>query len=1316
MFEHTNSNMQALEPLNLPLDQNALIEASAGTGKTYTITTLYLRALLGLIKGKFAGQFAPLSIDQILVVTFTEAATQEIKDRVRTKLQEAQNALLAGTAKDPNLNQLLIEFRQSFTAQFTDKSESDADLFAYHRLQDAITLIDEASIFTIHGFCHRCLKQFAFETNSSFEQTFEMDAKPTLLGALQDFWRKQVSGLSGHEFTWFAEYWSEPDGLYQAIAEVLGKQVNIKPKVDTQNYQTLLAEHEALTQQVKQDWVKQDFTSAVANSGIKKTTKTYKQLAKVSEFANSKLSLMKFAKGDGWHLWSSETLQNASNFAKGAELFSHPLLASIDNLAQVESKLRQGHFQAYWLQQAKDYIEQRAGQLKTEAQIINPDDLLSELLLAINHDHEGNLIRAIQHTYPLAFIDEFQDTDPVQYGIFSSIYGDKPELESNLNELEGEQDEQQQLGSASMILIGDPKQAIYKFRGADIFTYIQAKQDIDEKQHYTLVKNYRSHPNLIKAVNACFSLTEDSFQHKQIPFINVGAGKDQSVALNNKDGQCANLAFWQLTADSEQETEKPKTGFAKGEAEGLLAKWCAYDIQQQLLLAKDNKLKIADRAVRPQDISVLVRNRHQASLVKKALSELGVAAVFISRDNVFKTELAKDLLRVLIALESPYNELKVRAASATQLFAADIEQLTQLNLNPELWQQRLDMFVQAHQLWSRGKVASAIKVLTDHAKTFTKWRNDDNVDANRAITDFRHLIELIQQQSVRKAGSQKLLLWFEQQVLATDNWSDASDEQQLRLESDNDLVQIATLHASKGLEYPIVYLPFITEYKAAQKAIYNANSDANPESNGLSYKVDNAGIEMQIAEHERVAEDLRLLYVAMTRPIHRLVLGLYNIQAPRTKKSDIKHTAIGQLLFAEQIAADIFIDDEQIYNQCLNIQHTVNQATKSNSIEVIKTEESIVFDTFKQATQFSSLLEAEQEVSKLGFTPFSGDMSHNWRMLSYSALAASHHHEHEQWLPGVSDEAPEQISADDVSAEETIKTSFSFPKGANAGSCLHWILENLDFSQAVHEQVEAIEQGLDRYGIALEWTDVVVNWMQQVLNTPMSLAQEQFALKDLAESNKLVEMEFYFSFEQLSPDILRNALLMSGIDNNQFNLSLFEDKQYLAGIVKGFIDLTFAHQGKFYVLDYKSNHLGQSYDDYQTEAMALAMSDHNYQLQALIYTLALHRFLQQRMNNYHYDQHIGGAVYLFLRGMSGDGSQDSDKRGVYDVLFKREVIEYLDNALLKNNALPANVEQIPEQTSAPVPAQAKVGTTNKMTGKAKAKTQANSNQMGFDFD
>ncbi len=1298
--------MQALEPLNLPLDQNALIEASAGTGKTYTITTLYLRALLGLVKGRASDNLTPLSIDQILVVTFTEAATQEIKDRVRTKLQEAQNALISGSAQDPNLSQLLIEFSQSFIKQFPDKTEQESRLFAYHRLQDAITLIDEASIFTIHGFCHRCLKQFAFETNSSFEQTFEMDAKPTLLGALQDFWRKRISGLTGHEFDWFAQYWVEPDGLYKAIADVVGKQVHIKPSVTEEQYLELLHQHKELIVEVKQDWLEQSFAQAVSQSGIKKTTKSFKQLNKVNEFSLSDAYLMNFSKGDGWHLWNSESLTKPSNFTKGAEPFAHPLLAKIDELAEIEEKLKKGYFQAHWLIQAKTYIEQRASQLKTEAQIINPDDLLTELLSAIDSDEGGALVKAIQTTYPLAFIDEFQDTDPVQYGIFNAIYGGVSVDEQNPEQ-----------ATASMILIGDPKQAIYKFRGADIFTYIQAKEDIEQSQHYTLIKNFRSHPHLIKAVNQCFSLTEDSFQHKKIPFIQVGAGKESAKTLLQSQQPSSNLSFWHLQPEQEQETEKPKTGFNKSEAESAFAKWCATDIYQQLQLAKNNQLTIDESQVKPQDICVLVRNRHQANLVKSALADVGVAAVFISRDNVFKTELAKDLLRVLIALESPYNELKVRAACASSLFAADVEELIELNQDPQLWQQRLDLFVRAHELWIRGKVAPALKILTDHANTYSSWQSDTKTDASRIITDFRHLVELIQQQAVRKAGSQKLLLWFEQQVMATDNWSDASEEQQLRLESDSDLVQIATLHASKGLEYPIVYLPFVTEFKAAQKAIYNSNSDAN---HGLSYKVDNDGLEMQIAEHERLAEDLRLLYVAMTRPIYKLVVGLVNIQAARTKKPELAHTAIGQLLFSEQIAAEVFIDNELITNVCQQIKHMVQQQTENDSVEYQAKEENLVVAEFKAATKQASQQQGKHNSSELTFTPFAGDVSHNWRMLSYSALAASHHHDPEHWLPGVSDESPQVIAGETIAQVEIepAKTPFSFPKGANAGSCLHWILENLDFVQPVLEQYEAIEQGLERYGISIEWGDVVAIWMQRILDTSILNQNlgKSFALSQLQDSHKLVEMEFYFSFEQLSPEILRNALLMSGIDSNQFNMTIFEEQEKLAGIVKGFIDLTFQHEGKFYVLDYKSNHLGEQIENYQFEAMSLAMSDHNYQLQALIYTLALHRYLNQRVADYDYDTCIGGSLYLFLRGMQGKTEESVENTGVYSISFKREIIEYLDNALLSSSVLKE------EDTVHKVESTESIATDKVMTesldnkAKSEPKRTGDSGQMGFDFD
>jgi exodeoxyribonuclease V beta subunit len=309
--------MNKLNPLTLPLDQNALIEASAGTGKTYTITTLYLRALLGLVDTKTT--LTPKSIEQILVVTFTEAATQEIRDRVRKKLLEAQQVLLTdeltgdpnqsvlqqttntGDSFDSNLVQLLNTYihrlltspaeiqngNEPASIVHNEQDIKKAVLQGYHRLQNAITLIDEASIFTIHGFCHRCIKQFAFETNSSFEQTFEMDNKPILQGALYDFWRKHVVPLDGVEFGWFEQNWRNPEGLYKAIASVLGKNIDITPALDTSRYNELINDYQSLIINLKQEWKKSDFSKLLAESDLKKTGKIYKRIGVLTEFVQS---------------------------------------------------------------------------------------------------------------------------------------------------------------------------------------------------------------------------------------------------------------------------------------------------------------------------------------------------------------------------------------------------------------------------------------------------------------------------------------------------------------------------------------------------------------------------------------------------------------------------------------------------------------------------------------------------------------------------------------------------------------------------------------------------------------------------------------------------------------------------------------------------------------------------------------------------------------------------------------------------------------------------------------------------------------------
>jgi len=1372
--------MNSLNPLVLPLNQNALIEASAGTGKTYTITTLYLRALLGLIDDEKV--LTPKSIEQILVVTFTEAATQEIRDRVRKKLLEAQQVLLTDqltgkpnqkvckpnteTEFDSNLVELLntyitrwmycqAEPKQICTEAVvteatiiqgngsTTVNTQQAVLAAYHRLQNAITLIDEASIFTIHGFCHRCIKQFAFETNSSFEQRFEMDNKPVLQGALYDFWRKFVVQLTDAEFEWFERNWRNPEALYKDIASVIGKDIVLTPQLDTQRYNNLINDYQSLIVNLKQEWQKAGFSKLLAESALKKTSKIVKRIPVLTDFIQSDEWFPDFAKDDDWSLWGSDSLNNVSNYKAKSETISHPITQTIDKLAEVEHELKSGGFQSYWLRQAKDYIEQRAQQIKNEQQIINPDDLLTQLYDSINAtkadetatQQENNLLlQAIRTKYPLAFIDEFQDTDPIQYGIFSAIYNSRTQ-----DEVDGTQKDE---AKANMILIGDPKQAIYKFRGADIFTYIQAKQDLPASQHYTLGTNWRSHPKLVNAVNQVFKKNVEGFRQKEIPFEAVSAGKSASTKLIDNGIDANQLTFCHLLPDI---NTPEKIGFKQPEAEGILAKWCASQIQQTILSAKQSNQDICSyiddkgktKPVQANDICVLVRNRNQASLIKKTLAQLNIRSVFISRDNIFNTALAKDLLRLLMAINSPYNEQKVRAACATCFFGYDVDTLFALQHDPVLWQQHLDWFYNANQAWTYGQISSAIESILVHANTLSTWQELEPTEYERLITDQRHLSELIQQQSVKHAGVEKLLHWYEQQVIADDNWSDATDDQQLRLESDSNLVQIATLHASKGLEYPIVYLPFVCEFKAAKSAIYNSKKETqDEETQGLTYRVDNRKQELQQAEGERLAEDLRLLYVAMTRPIFKLVIGVYNL-LDRFNRTALEQSGLGQLLLGE-LATDQKPNNLLIQQTCEGLVAldgaitgtvTGTNTVQQNSFQYLPQAEDVVLTEFNQrkGEQAGPSLQGQSLKgsinTELVFNEFTGNVKDNWKMLSYSSLVAGAQQVEPQqpissnttlvsttaittaqeqlndvWVAGLSDEQANEITDSNYNSAyntelvtntetEFVENRFSFPKGANAGTCLHWILENLDFQKPVTEQTEVIESGLTRYGIDLTWLDVTVQWMQQVidcnlvaesndkipdqLENPPTVNKElsAWSLKDITQSNCLVEMEFYFNFKKLTSEVISNALQMMGLKGMHFGqfMQMQSSETGLSGIVKGFIDLTVQHKGKYYVLDYKSNYLGDDFRLYNRANLAVSMSDHHYEVQALIYTLALHRWLKTRLPDYDYNTHVGGALYLFLRGMQnsqGDNDHINEKQtGVYPMNIKQDVIEYLDAAL-----------------------------------------------------
>lgn len=821
-------------------------------------------------------------------------------------------------------------------------------------------------------------------------------------------------------------------------------------------------------------------------------------------------------------------------------------------------------------------------------------------------------------------IDEFQDTDPVQFEVFQGIYGTSKE--------------EPEIGSQGCwIMIGDPKQAIYAFRGADIFTYIKAKDWVDRQRHFTLATNWRSAPKLVKGINQLFESSRKGFLFEQsIPFYPVQAGRD-FAGLTVQGKAVESLDFNHLCSSE-------NLPISANEASGQLAIATANQISHWLSLAKTEQALIKNRAITAGDCCVLVRNRNEAQVIKNALSAVNVASVFLARKSVFATQIAVDLFRLLKALSQPTDERLLKAALMSELFTFDAQQLDNLFNDESSWQEVLEQRFYWHQTWQKQGLIRAINQVLRHFDV-EQGLIKHQADGLRRVTDLRHLTELLQQQSLQLVGEAQLIHWFESCLLEPDH---NNDNQQIRLESDANLVQIITLHSSKGLEFPLVFIPFASSYKTAQQALYH-NDEQQLEVDFL-LKDQN----LQKADFERLAEDIRLFYVAITRAVYYCSIGVWNINLGKSKKvSGFGQSALGCLLMSSK--------DEPETDPQLSIsdQHIAQR------IQALGTKCDLSYRHFTQVQrevpQGLVSQDSETELPQLKALQLLKPVNRAWRLTSYSAISSQQVHL-DMPAPG-QDEGQDQVlnllQGEEITEQsaqnaELAQSPFSFERGANAGSFLHGVLENIDL-QKPQQLAEVITQQSTWFGIDEQWHGCLENWLTDVLLTPFSAAEAEtsaISLAQLSAKQVKVEMEFHMPLHEVKVDDFNRII-------NEYFKQHARDYQFeqLNGMIKGFIDLMFEFEGKFYVADYKSNHLGDSYDNYHYSAMEEAMTGHDYHLQAILYTLALHRWLKHKLPHYDYHTHIGGAYYLFIRGMS----QTVPGNGVYFVLPEKSMIQALDD-------------------------------------------------------
>ena len=1224
------SSIRQLEPMRFPLHGVRLIEASAGTGKTWSIAALYVRLVLG--HGR--DEQGPLMPPQILVLTYTRAATQELRDRIRSRLGEVAGAFRSGEPGDD-------EFMAGLLEAYPDRDER---LSAARRLQVAAEWMDEAAIHTIHAWCQTMLRQHAFDSGSLFDQEVEGDDPALLQQAANDYWRRFC--LVDRPPDEGPVKWApSPEKLLERLEPLLKPGVSIR--LDGKPIDARAPSEAFATVKAWQDQCKLALEPVMNELEANRDAIVLSLRSGVDQgffnlpYKNWDFCAQVFEKLERWRehddlvsvlapLGLDALEAKLNKRKKQAHPPEHAWFADLSSA--LSSLPPRPSWQGEMWAHAAQWVQQRYQSEKRQRNRLDFEDLLHHLDQALAGANGERLRKRILNSFPVALVDEFQDTDPIQYRIFSRVY--LPERDHP---------------GHGLFMIGDPKQSIYGFRGADIHTYLAARKDTGEDDRFTLPRNYRSTRAMVSEVNRLFSIGSKnpggafgfaSPDEDPVPFQPVGwKGREEELIVNGEVATALNL--W---------VQPPGIGkgkVAKKDHQPLMAESTAAHIVELLNGARVEHPATGFRKpdgeftpLRPADIAVLVSNRFEAALVRQALARREVASVYLSeRDSVFDQGEAVDVLAMLEAAANPRDAQGVRNALAVPSLCLDLQELDRLASDEEALEREIEWFMRLGRTWkNQGILAMLRRALS--GRDVAPRLMARTTGGERALTNLLHLAELLQAQSIQCEGERALINWLQTEI-ARENRS-AIEDQVIRLESDADLVRIVTIFKSKGLEYPLVFLPFASCYKTRNKGFLEYHDD-----NGQP--VVELGADEQATERfkwEALQGRLRLFYVAMTRARHACWVGLGPVD-------DQSVSAPGYLLGGQRDGNEESFDLQALAEKFASgsPDASLGVITESDLDEVCLLPEAQAFECAPART-----------VQRQGFE--------FWGIASYSVLRhgrleaeaseAPDNSVSDNLLESGLDDRPDQEQTGRQSEQPARGTIHAFPRGASAGNFIHLVLEwagREGFARALEKpgQLDAeIGRRLARQG----WDDhgeTIKNWLQNQLTAPIRLGDTRTRLVDLdfARHQCTPELEFWIQASDVDVptlDRMVTAHTLGGRPRGPF------EPRRIHGQLHGFIDLVFEHHGRWYVADYKSNWIGATEHHYDVERMSELIAQRRYDMQYVFYTLALHRLLRSRLGQtYQPEKHLGGAAFLFVRGC-----RNPETAGVFFEPANIELIEGID--------------------------------------------------------
>lgn len=1214
------------------LDRPGLIEASAGTGKTTLITGLFLRALL---------EQEECTIERLLVVTFTNAATAELVDRVRDLLYDVLGQIEKNRPpKDKNKWTTGLLDRAKTRLEKSGADPGEIDRILQVRIRDAIDRIGQAQIQTIHSFCLKVLSEFALETGLPFDRTLVTDSKEEWLTALETVFRTHIEGgpvpfvhyllerklSTGKDLIpWTPESFYTLLRPYESIlarSTDTGKAMDPDEGAEAPILETLRKLEEAL----RVLWSTERETVRTLLGDGRLNGNKYRRNAietfpawfdrelehplflvrRVCESRQGKTDEHQEPSKSTWEKWGARTL-NASLKAK-REPFEHAFFALIDEVADASRELM-----ALWEVRVGKTIRKMVGDLggaldrqKKKRKIAFHEDLLIDLLKVLRDPSSGpRLIERLSEHYRLVLIDEFQDTDPVQTEIFERWDGAR---------------------KTPLILVGDPKQSIYRFRGADLNAYVAFRNrflgDIR-----SLWENFRSSPRLLESFNRLFAAHGNPFLTPGIDYVRLRSrGEDRN--LTSHGIPFPSIRFWGKGSGAET--------LSKTALKERLAKETALGIAR--FLGDGSDIRLDGKPVSPEAIAVLVRTNDEGANVRRELSKLGIPASLESQESVYQTREALGLDWILRAVWDPGDEGKRIMALASELIGWNAEEIDAVRRRVSEWERIAVEFAGFRQIWSRhGVYPMFLRLWKAYG---IDGRLDRRSGGSRIRTNTRHLLELLNEaERTQRLSPERLIAHFAKERTMEGS---PGEEEFLRPEPGPDHVRILTVHKAKGLGFDIVFCPYLWEPVSAWRdgfipdLIYREGAEG-----GFRVACEIEKRDRDSLVRSDLAEQIRLFYVALTRAKVHVTLywdpGL--LDNAKFLLSGSSWIFQGYPFSHESEGLET---EKALFERVrLGMMHREADARSHDFESLLERlgEEArwMPFDPEPSGPAVGSPV--EEDSSGPEETCPRVAVPRGWEVTSFTRLAAFREGEFPEERPGL-----------DESLSPVLESGTGLPGGTRTGTMLHKILERVDFEDPGSLSVE-VPPILESFGFqSEEWLPDVVRRLTRVFDTPLPPGTD-FRLRDLPRRRTIREMEFSLPVRSFLPDDLWHLLRANGIRVPGTPGFSPEWDRRIKGFLNGTLDLVFLRDGRYSIADYKSNNLGASKADYAHDRLEDAMEREGYSIQAFLYALALHRYLSGRISGYDYDRHVGEVFYLFLRGMN-PGSHE----GVYTWRFPKSMV------------------------------------------------------------